>query len=105
LANALCLVAVLRFNAPRKPGLYRRVGLACGLDLVKCADAEADRQTIDFIAGFLAGLGLNRKLRELGVQESQIPALTAQAFEDPCHQTNAVPVTAEDLKQLYQSVF
>lgn len=105
LANAVCLVAVMRFNAQRKPGLYRRVGIACGLDLVKCPEADADRRTIDFIAGFLSGLGLDRKLHELGVLEAQIPALTAQASEDPCHQTNAVPVTAEDLHQLYLSVF
>jgi 4-hydroxybutyrate dehydrogenase len=105
LANALCLVAVMRFNARRKPGLYRRVGLACGLDVVKVADAEADRLTIEFLAAFLADLGLNKKLRDFGVQEEHLAPLTAQAFEDPCHQTNAVPVTADDLRELYLSVF
>jgi alcohol dehydrogenase class IV len=104
LANALCLVAVMRFNARRKPGLYRRVGLACGLDVVKCLDAEADLLTIDFIASFLAGLGLDKKLHDFGVREDQVAALTAQAFADPCHQTNAVPVTAVDLRELYLSV-
>lgn len=104
LANALCLVTVMRFNAERKPGLYRRVGLACGLEVVKCSEAEADRQTIDFIAQFLAGLGLRAKLREFVVKESQLEALTAQAFDDPCHRTNAVPVTANDLRDLYLSV-
>lgn len=104
LANALCLVSVMKLNADRKPGLYRRVGTACGLEVVQCPAAEADRRTIEFIAGFLAGLGLNRKLRDCGVQAAQIDALAAQAFEDPCHPTNAVPVTAEDLKQLYLSV-
>jgi len=28
----------------------------------------------------------------------------AQAVEDPCHKTNAVPVTAADLRQLYLEV-
>ena len=104
LANALCLVAVMKLNASRKPGLYRRVGIACGLDVVKASDAEADHQTIQFIADFLAGLGLNAKLSEVGVKELHLPALTAQAYDDPCHQTNAVPVTADDLKNLYRSV-
>jgi alcohol dehydrogenase class IV len=31
LANALCLPFVMEFNAARKPGLYRRVGIALGL--------------------------------------------------------------------------
>src|SRR5262249_3194238 len=34
LANALCLVAGMKFCASRKPGLYRRVGIACRLDLM-----------------------------------------------------------------------
>ena len=104
LANALCLKAVMRFNADHKPGLYRRVGIACGLDVVKCPDTEADSRTIDCIAGLLAKLGLDGRLRDFGVNESQIEPLTTQAFEDPCHQTNAVPVTAADLRTLYLSV-
>jgi alcohol dehydrogenase class IV len=104
LANALCLVAVMKFNAQRQPGLYRRVGLACGLDVVKCAAAEADRDTIQFIARFLAGLGLDSRLRDHGVKEAQLEALTAQAWDDPCHRTNAVPLTAQDLRNLYLEV-
>ncbi|MBI5801414.1 MAG: iron-containing alcohol dehydrogenase [Verrucomicrobia bacterium] len=101
LANALCLVASLKFCAVRKPGLYRRVGIACGLDVMKCSDAEADERTIAFIAEFLASLGLNTKLRDHGVKPEHLDALVAQAWDDPCHKTNAVPVTAADLRELY----
>jgi alcohol dehydrogenase class IV len=104
LANALCLVAGMKFCAARKPGLYRRVGIACGLDVVKCSDAEADQQTISFMKDFLAGLGLNTKLREHGVKPEQLDALVNQAFEDPCHKTNAVPITRENFRELYQEV-
>jgi alcohol dehydrogenase class IV len=104
LANALCLVAGMKFCAARKPGLYRRVGIACGLDVVKAADTEANQQTIAFMKDFLAGLGLNTKLRAHGVKPDQLNALVAQAVEDPCHKTNAVPVTREDFRQLYQEV-
>ena len=104
LANALCLVAVMRLIAGRKAGLYRRVGIACGLDVVKVSDAAADHATIEFIGAFLADLGLDSKLSAHGVKGEQIEALTKQAYEDPCHLTNAVPVTAADLKSLYLSV-
>jgi alcohol dehydrogenase class IV len=104
LANALCLVAGMKFCAARKPGLYRRVGVACGLDVLKCSDAEADARTIEFIAQFLAGLGLNTRLRDHGVTPAQLDTLVAQAWDDPCHRTNVVPVTAEDLRQLYLQV-
>lgn len=104
LANALCLVAGMNFCARRKPGLYRRVGLACGLDVVACTDGEADCRTVGFVMQFLAGLGLNTKLRDHGVKPEQLDALVAQAVEDPCHRTNAVPVAAEDFRALYQEV-
>jgi alcohol dehydrogenase class IV len=102
-ANALCLPAVMKFNTQRKPGLYRRVGLACGLDVVKCSDAEADARTIEFVEKLSAEVGLNQKLRDYGVKESQIEALAEQAILDGCHQTNPVPVTKEDLKALYRA--
>jgi 4-hydroxybutyrate dehydrogenase len=104
LANALCLVAGMKFCGARKPGLYRRVGIACGLDLNRVSASEADEATIGFISDFLASLGLNTRLREHGVTEAHLEALVAQAFDDPCHKTNAVPVTREDLRELYRQV-
>ena len=104
LANALCLVAGMKFCASRKPGLYRRIGIVCDLDLMKTSNSEADQRTIAWTAEFLAGLCLNTRLREHGVKPEQLDALVAQAFEDPCHKTNAVPVKREDLRRLYEEV-
>lgn len=104
LANALCLIAGLKFCSHRKPGLYRRVGLACGLEVMRVPDAEADTQTIAFLERFLAALGLHGRLRDHGAKPELLDALVAQAVEDPCHTTNAVPVSREDLRQLYLEV-
>jgi len=104
LANALCLIAGMKFCAARKPGIYRRVGIACGLELVKSAPTTADQETIRFLAEFLAGLGLNTRLSDHGVKREQLDALVAQAVEDPCHKTNVVPVTAADFRNLYLEV-
>jgi len=105
LANALCLVAGMKFCAARsRPGLYRRVGVACGLNVMQCSDEEADHHTIAFISDFLSGLELNTRLREHGVKHEHLDALVAQAVEDPCHKTNAAPVTNEDFRQLYLEV-
>src|SRR5438093_1038698 len=100
LANALCLVAGMKFCAARKPGLYRRVGLTCGLDVPRCSAARADDRTMEFIIQFRAGLGLNTKLRDHGVKAEQLDALVAQAVDDPCHKTNAVPVAKADFRAL-----
>lgn len=104
LANALCLVASMRLCSARRPGLYRRVGQAAGLEVIQLSDAEADRVTIAFVESFLAGLGLNKKLSQFGVKPEHLDALVTQAWEDPCHQTNAVPVTVADLRALYLEV-
>jgi alcohol dehydrogenase class IV len=104
LANALCLVAGMKFCATRKPRLYRRVGIACGLDVMKCDEADANEQTIAFVSEFLAGLGLNTRLRAHGVKPEHLDALVAQAVDDPCHKTNVVPVTQSDFRSLYLEV-
>ena len=100
-ANAICLPHVMRFNARLKPGVYRRIGIACGLDVVSCPDNEADEQTIHFIDDFIRRCGMPPSLEDVGVEEHHIEALADQAWIDPCHQTNPVPVTREDLKELF----
>ena len=102
-ANAICLPHVMTFNAQRKPGLYRRVGIAAGLDVLRLKPEEADQKTIAFIKKFLADLGLSEGLRAHGVKESLLEALSLQAFADSCHATNPVPVNRDDLKALYQA--
>lgn len=91
LANALVLPAVMRFNARRRPELYQRVGVAMGK-----LDAVAG------VAGLLREIGITPGLRAAGVRDDQIDALADQAFADSCHRTNPVPVTRDDLLQLYR---
>jgi alcohol dehydrogenase class IV len=89
-ANAICLPHVMAWNASRRPGLYQRVGIACGLDLARASAEAADRKTIDFLKGFITNLGVRNTLREFGVKESQIDLLATQAHADSCHLTNPV---------------
>jgi alcohol dehydrogenase class IV len=101
LANALCLPHVMRFNAARKSGLYRRVGIACGLNIMGASPKDADDATIDFIAGFINDLGIRPGLRNYDVTEQHIELMVPQAVADGCHHTNPVPVTESDLRDLY----
>ena len=101
LGNALCLPFVMKFNAARKPGLYRRNGIACELDIMGVSKEEADERTIEFINDFLYQLGLRPGLRNYDVTEAHIEMMVPQAYADACHQTNPVPVTESDLRDLY----
>lgn len=95
LANALVLPAVMKFNAARKPGLYKRVGIGMGLK------DPTDAATIAAVESLLRNVGIAPGLRKHGVNDSQLPSLADQAFADGCHQTNPVPVTPDDLHGLY----
>jgi 4-hydroxybutyrate dehydrogenase len=95
-ANALVLPTVMRFNAVQKPGLYRRVGIA--MELQDPTDAEV----IAVVDRLFASIGLATGLTAAGVKESQLPALADQAYQDSCHLTNPVPVSREDLLQMYR---
>ncbi|EEF59205.1 iron-containing alcohol dehydrogenase [Pedosphaera parvula] len=95
-ANALCTSVVMQFNASKLPGVYRRVGIALGLN------NPDDATTIKHVSNLLCEIGLEPGLRAYGVKESQLDAMSDQAFADGCHQTNPVPVTRDDLRRLYQ---
>jgi alcohol dehydrogenase class IV len=95
LANALCLPFVMEFNAARKPGVYRRVAIALGFS------DPSDEDAIATVRGLFEEIGLEPSLRFHGVDESKLDALVDQAFADSCHATNPVPVTREDLRNLY----
>jgi alcohol dehydrogenase class IV len=102
-ANAVCLPHVMHFNAQRKPGTYRRVGVACGLEVANVPDEVADYRTIEFVKKLIADVGIKHSLHQYGVKEAQLEALTDQAFADSCHLTNPVPVNRDDLKELYRA--
>lgn len=95
-ANALCAPFVMRWNAERKPGVYRRVGIAFDL-----ANPD-DNATIEHVSAMFREIGLAPGLRAYGVKESLLEAMSDQAFADTCHLTNPVPTTRDDLRQLYQ---
>jgi alcohol dehydrogenase class IV len=95
-ANALCTPFVMRWNADRKPGVYRRVGIAFDLP------NPDDNATIEHVSAMFREIGLAPGLRAYGVKESLLDAMSDQAFADTCHRTNPVPTTRDDLRQLYQ---
>lgn len=96
LANALCLPAVMRFNARRKPGVYERIGTSLGL-----AD-HSDQGVIAAVTQLFQKIGLTGGLQRHGVAPDALEKLADAAFADACHLTNPVPVTRDELRDLYQ---
>jgi 4-hydroxybutyrate dehydrogenase len=94
LANALCLAAVVDFNASAAEKKLDRVRIILDPGAGSCADA---------VRSLRKRVGLPEGLGAEGVREADIPKLTAKAIEDACHRSNPRPVTASDLAGLYRA--
>jgi len=53
--------------------------------------------------GFVEGVGIQLGLLENGVREKDLESLSEEAFDDPCHPYNMIPVTREDLLSVYRA--
>jgi alcohol dehydrogenase class IV len=103
LANALCLPFVMQWNAGKQPGLYRRVGIAAGLDILNVEATEADTMTLHWVRMLIEQSGIQMGLSNHGVTPSHIEDLADLAIQDSCHQTNPVPVNRDVFVKLYQA--
>lgn len=57
----------------------------------------------DCCRSFFGELGIVMQLRHHDVVEDDLEILTDEAFEDICHATNMVPVTRDDLLEVYRT--
>lgn len=104
LANALCLTEVMRWNAGKKPGLYRRIGLSAGLNVMDVDDQAADHAAIEWVHQLILESGVQLGLSNHGVRQEHVVPLSQLAMKDSCHLTNPVRMKQEDFHQLYQTL-
>lgn len=94
--NAVCMPAVLAFNAPAIAGRFATVaaylGIGGGFDGF-CA----------FVQALNDGLGIPRRLSDLGVTEASIPDLVRGAIADPSCGGNPVELTEDALDGLFRA--
>ncbi len=95
LANAIMLPYVLAFN--------QSVAAERLAEIAHALTGDHTRDLTQIISDMNARIGIPPRLADVGVRREQIPALTAQAFEDACHLLNPRPGTKEDLRALYEA--
>ena len=93
LVNALCLPAVVAFNASAVPERVRRVGTLLG----------NEQDCVQAVAALRARVGINGGLAGSGIREEHLPPLAKKALEDACHRSNPRPCTEADLLELYRA--
>lgn len=92
--NAVCLPAVLRFNADHVEDKYDRLRQAWDLD--PGADLPAA------VADLNQRLGLPADLRSMGVTDEMVPPLVPQAMADHTTATNPRPLSEADYASLFE---
>jgi alcohol dehydrogenase class IV len=92
--NAVVMPAVLEFNRPAIEGAMASAAAYLGLEASFDGFAK-------FVMLLRARLGIPDTLSEMGVDDSCIEELTEMALRDPTAGGNPVPLTAENVRELF----
>jgi alcohol dehydrogenase class IV len=99
LANAVMLPYGVKFNQEVSK---ERIEFLCRvLDLGE----SSTKCFIDWIMDLNISLDLPTNLTELGIDKSKMDELCELALKDVCHQSNPIPVTLKDFKNIYTNAF
>ncbi|WP_282169230.1 iron-containing alcohol dehydrogenase [Ruegeria atlantica] len=94
--NAVCMPAVLEFNAPAIADRFQSAAAYLGID----GGFDGVR---GFVQSFNDSLGIPTKLSELGVTEAAIPELVRGAIIDPSCGGNPIELTEDNLTALFKA--
>jgi len=103
-ANALLLPTIMEFNIPCCIEKYGVIARTMGVDTSGMSAEEAAQAACDAVKALAIKVGIPQHLTDLGIKESDIPALAQQAIEDVCTPGNPRDVTLEDIVELYKKV-
>jgi 4-hydroxybutyrate dehydrogenase len=104
LANAICLVPVMKFNKESCLEEYAKVAACFGINTFGLSSSDAAEKAIEAVEDLKKRIGIPEKLSDVGVKEEDLEELTEKAFLDGCHQSNPRPCTRENLMELYRKV-
>ncbi|MGH6860215.1 MAG: iron-containing alcohol dehydrogenase, partial [Phyllobacterium sp.] len=107
LSNALVLPHVLRFNAPYAAPAYAQIAADAFPDLSELEGTQARCAAfIERLAALSAQLGLQSRLREVGIGKEHLPGMARDAMQQKrLLVNNPRPLTEEDALAIYRSAW
>src|SRR5690554_2678123 len=102
LCNALLLEHVVAYNFPSTEDRFRRVAEAMDIDTRGMSNAHVKKRLMERIVLLKRKVGLEARLKELGVTSSDIPYLSGYALKDPCILTNPRKSSLRDVQVVYE---
>ncbi|MBI4830209.1 MAG: iron-containing alcohol dehydrogenase [Candidatus Lindowbacteria bacterium] len=105
MANAICVVPVMKFNRDVVAAKYAKIAQCFGINTSGLSELEAADKAIEAVADLNHRIGIPASLAKAGVTEDQLPVLARKAFEDICHLANPRPCREEDFLRLFKEAF
>jgi lactaldehyde reductase len=103
IANAILLPQVMAWNAAWTGEKYRDIARAMGVKQVDTLSLEQAREAaVDAVRQLCRDVGIPRSLREVGLQQADIPALAQAALDDVCTGGNPRTPDLEAVMALYR---
>ncbi|MBQ3805894.1 MAG: lactaldehyde reductase [Prevotella sp.] len=103
-ANALLLPTIMEFNMPKCVEKFGIIAKTMGVNTDGMTAEQAAQAAVDAVKALSIRVGIPQTLTELGIKESDIPALAAQAIADVCTPGNPRDVTEAEIVELYKKV-
>ncbi|WP_159567469.1 lactaldehyde reductase [Budvicia diplopodorum] len=105
-ANAILLPYIMAYNADYTGDKFRAIAIAMGINgAATMGLAEVREATINAVKQLSKDVGIPATLREVGMKEADIDALSEAAFADVCTGGNPRDTNVEEIKQLYRSIY
>ncbi|KQQ67792.1 lactaldehyde reductase [Pseudomonas sp. Leaf127] len=101
--NAVLLPHVQRFNASVSAARLTDVAHAMGANIRGMSPEAGAQAAIDAISQLAASVEIPAGLTQLGVKQSDIPTLAANALKDACGLTNPRPADQQQIESIFQA--
>ncbi len=103
-ANAMLLPTVMEYNAEATGEKYKDIVVAMGGDVTGLTQVEYRKLAVDLVQKLSSDVGIPKSLKEIGVREEDLDALSETAFADVCTGGNPRSTSVEDIKGLFESL-
>ncbi|MBR3666120.1 MAG: lactaldehyde reductase [Ruminococcus sp.] len=105
IANAVLLPYVMEYNAEYTGDKFKFIAEAMGVDTSGMDQQAYRKAAVDAVRQLSKDVGIPEKLREIGVKEEDLQALSESAFADVCTGGNPRPCTVESILEIYKKAY
>lgn len=103
-ANAMLLPTVMEYNAEATGEKYKDIVIAMGGKVEGLSQAEYRKLAVELVQKLSTDVGIPTSLKEIGVKEEDLDALSETSFADVCTGGNPRATSVADIKELFKSL-